>query len=445
MSPRAARSRSPEPRATLAPGATLRDHGPMAHRQHPQSPVGTDEQRLCARGQACAGATRDTETDEWHPMPVGYGFCPADATLIEGQVPLLPGSYARLQEQMADPFRSRPPGGGGRRPPASRVLVDASGDALLREAALVLSGWAARVRAVPGISHSPRRHRPDTLEGVTESCDVLAKWTTQLLALPPGPTLRTWEYLPGRETRNAPAVPCRHCGAFVSPSPSGRHYWPAVCTHAVVVPALWREGPDGTRTPVAWACAACSTLFRGSPPARRPPCAHQPAAARPAPAQPHRDRGRTQADVEEEIAGLEVVRAGDGWVTVLTDLSGIDAGLDVLELAARFRRILLEAPAPPETFDGVPCRECDTMGSLEATPLPVGGGDEEHDPYSRCSVPACRAAFTRKEHDEWVKMYAAWTRGAGILVCARCERGDCRSGGCLWDQCACAARGHAAA
>ena len=377
-------------------------------------------------------------------------------------IPGLPESYDRLAGQMTDPLRSKGAAPGPRRPPGSRVLVDAGDDALLREAAMMLNGWAARTRAVPGIQHSPRQHLPHTQAGVEENCDVLARHATQLLALPPGPTLRTWEYAPGRPApvpaapslqalgaarseslgmggprpaRPGPAVPaarCRRCGVFVIPSPSGKRWWPAVCTHAVTVPTRWAEDKDGNRHAVAWACAECSTPFRGSPPARRPACLHEPSAA--APARP----GGMPADVEEQIAGLEVVRAGDGWVTVITGLSGIDAGLDVLDLREKFRRHLGETPARPVALEGVPCRSCEKTALVEADPPhdPAAEKDKSH-----CE--ACGDRMTPGEYASWTARYKSYVEGTGTLTCRMCELNRCRE--CRFFACECAAAGHRAA
>lgn len=383
-------------------------------------------------------------------MAVNAGFCPADESVIEGAIPLLPGSWERLAAQSTDPFRSRGPSSGGRRPPGSRVLVSSADDALLREAASHLSGWAARVRAVPGIDHSARQHDPGTLEGVAESCGVLARWTTQLLALPPGPVTRTWEYAPGRHAsapplpslhamaegmrtrpRSSPAVPCRRCGIFVTPSPSGRFWWPAVCSHAVVEPSAWREDKDGSPVAVAWACTECGTPFRGKPPARRPPCAHEPSGP------PPERSGGIPADIEAEIEGLEVVRAGDGWVTVITEHDGIDAGLDILGLAAKFRRLLGESPARPESLDGIPCRDCEEMSSLVRADPPSDPSAKA--PHSRCT--SCGDLMDRDEYDEWVKQYNAYAKGGGKPpTCRRCEMGNCSQ--CCWAVCSCAEEGH---
>ena len=421
-------------------------------------------QHPCPRGTRCSSSARD-EDGAWHPLLINSVFCPADEAAVINTLPGLPESYARLSHQMTDPLRSKGPGPGSRQPPGSRVLIGAGDEALLREAAAVLNGWAARVRAVPGISLSPRRRLPYTQAGVEENCTVLARHAVQLLALPPGPTLRTWEYPPGRHapapalpplhamaagarrTARTPfpaAVPCRRCGTFVTPSPSGKHWWPAVCTHAVTLPSAYAEDKDGNRYPVAWSCAECSTPFRGSPPAPRPACAHEPsaAAAPPRPAGRRQGQARTQAEVEAEIEGLEVVRAGDGWVTAITELSGADAGLDILDLSSRFKGRLQESDPPPEYLDGVPCHGCEAM-SLVRAPLPAGPEREGEKPaFSVCTVPSCRHVMTRGEYDDWAKRYAIWAQGTEI-ACTRCDQKRCEE--CQWNGCACRARGHAAA
>lgn len=424
-------------------------------------PPSGEGQHECPRGAFCASSTRDDD-GAWHPLLINSVFCVADESAIVNAIPGLAESWERLAGQAADPLRSRGTGPGGRRPPGSRVLVDAGADALLREAAMTLNGWAARVRGVPGISLSPRRHLPDTLAGVTENCDVLAKWTTQLLALPPGPTLRTWEYAPGRpEPRPAapslaamgaarseslglggprpprpgpavPAVPCRRCGLFVVPSPSGKHWWPAVCTHAAVLESAWAEDRDGNRYPVAWACAECSTPFRGSLPRPRPACDHRPAGAPPA------RSGGIPADTEAEIEGLEVVRAGDGWVTCFTSLAGADAGLDVLELTARFRRLLGESPARPEALDGVPCRNCEAMASLVRADPPSDPKAEAM--HSRCET--CGDVMGPGEFREWVRQWDAYVKHGEPVACRRCQLE--RHAECFGVSCGCAAAGHAA-
>jgi len=387
--------------------------------------AGGEGQHECPRGALCASSTRDAE-GTWHPLLVNSAFCPADESAIANAIPDLPRSWFLLAARIGDPVRS---GRGVRRPPGSRVLLNAEADALLRTSSAILMGWAARVRAVPGLQLSANRHLPDKPEGVRDNCAVLARHVTQLLALPPGPVIRTWTWLPGKEATRAPAVPCRRCGLPVSPSPSGKHWWPAVCAHPSAVPAAYGEDSDGTMTPTAWACAACSKRL---PPgwSAAPRCDHAAAA------DPGGWRtGAVSADVEEEIGDLEIVHAGEGWATCVTELSGIDAGLDVLDLAARFRKHLQESPARPEPLEGVPCRSCEKTALVEADP--PHDPDAEKD-KSRCT--ACGDRMAPDEYASWTARYKSYVEGSGSITCRLCELGDCRD--CRFAACACDRPGH---
>ncbi len=317
----------------------------MAARNHYQAAsvtVTTEGQRECARDTRCSAKTRD-EDGNWHPARTYSPFCPADTTRITQDAEALPEAYERLAARIGDPART---GRAVRVPPGSRVLVNPEIDALLRLIAGFTGGWAARTRAIPGLSLARSAHAHGTAGRVADDCGVLARHTVPLLALPSGPMARTWT-------------------------------WPA-----------------------------------GSP---MPP------------------------ELEAEIGGLEICHIGDGWVTALTGLSGEAAGLDVLDLHSRAARLLGETPAPPEYLDGIPCRSCEAMSALTLTEQPPPDPEKPPPPWCRCV--GCRDEMTRKELGEWVAMYAAWVKGAGILTCRRCDLGLCD--GCQWKGCGCAAGGHA--
>lgn len=410
-------------------GESRRDRGRRGAPALPAAEV-TDP---CIRADRCSGGRRNLDAGDWSPAQAAQHVCLACRTVLEQSLADFPGAYGRLAGLSANPARS---GRAVRVPPGSRVLVNAEADALMREASDVLGGWAARVRAVPQLSLSRHGYPHGSADQVREDCRVLALHTDPLLALDVAPALRTWTYLPGKASARPQAVPCRRCGLPVSPAPSGKRWWPAVCSHPSSVVAAYAEDSDGNPYPVTWTCAACSKHlpkgFQGAP-----ACAHEPSRAVAAAS------SGIPADVEDEIGDLEVVRTGDGWVTAVTFLNGGDAALDVIDLAHRAARLLRETPAPPETFDGIPCRGCEAMGSLERAHLPAGPEDPDRDAYSRCTVPSCREVMTRAEHGAWTAMYAAWTKGSGILVCARCEAGNC--GDCQWGGCSCRSAGHAAA
>lgn len=407
-----------------------------ARRDDPDVP-----QPPCERGERCAGGRRSPETLEFLPAPAAQHLCLACQAVLAQALDELPAAYDRLAVMSLNPARS---GSAVRVPPGSRILASPEADALMREVSDVTANWAARVRAVPQLSLSRHGCAHGSRGQVTADCATLAAHATQFLALPPGEMTRTWTYLPGGRGGDArPLAACRRCGLPVSPAPSGRHWWPAVCTHPRAVAAAYAEDALGNRYPSALACAACSKRL---PPGWEPPapCEHEPSRAVPVHARktPVPRGPRTLADVEDEIGGLEVVRAGDGWVTAFTWLHGGQGACEVIEARQKAARLLRETPARPEAFDGLPCRDCDTMGSLERAEAPAGPPDPDLDPWSRCSVPGCRAVMTRAEHDAWAAMYAAWAEGSGILVCARCERRECPD--CQWPACSCRAAGHAA-
>jgi hypothetical protein len=147
-------------------------------------------------------------------------------------------------------------------------------------------------------------------------------------------------------------------------------------------------------------------------------------------------------DTEAVIGALDAVRGGDGWVTAFTALSGEDAGLEVIDLRYRAVRLLGETPAPPELLDGIPCRSCEAMSSLEVVPTPPP--DPEKPPPVFCRCGECRDEMARKEYDDWVRQYHAWVKGSGILTCRRCDLGHCktRPSDCQWSACTCKASGH---
>lgn len=400
----------------------------------------------CERAQRCAGGRRNPDTLAWSPAPASQHLCPACQAVLEQALADLPGAYARLNLMSASPARS---GRAVRVPPGSRILANPEADALMREISDVTAGWAARVRAVPQLSLSRHAYPHGSYDQVNDDCRrVLGLHPQPLLALPAASMFRTWPYLPGwdpadgREPDPVPVVPCRRCALPVSPSPSGKRWWPAACAHPSTVVAAYADDAKGNPVPSAWACGACSRrLPRGYRPP--PPCDHQPSRAVSPPARrtPAPKGPRTLADVEDEIGHLRVIRAGDGWITAETSLHGGQGACELIEALSKARGLLRESPPPPDHLEGVPCRSCETFG-LERAPLPAGP-DTGHEPaFSRCPNLACRDTMTRPEYQEWAAWYAAWAKGED-LACTRCEQKRC--GECSYPGCACRAAGHAAA
>lgn len=143
---------------------------------------------------------------------------------------------------------------------------------------------------------------------------------------------------------------------------------------------------------------------------------------------------------ETRLGDCQIASVGDDWVHVLEFLDGAAAGAEILDLHWRARKLTGQAPAPRDLLDGIPCRSCEAMSSLEV--MPAEPPDPEKPPplFCRCSVPGCGDEMTRAEYDEWVRMYEAWTRGAGVLTCRRCELRECRH--CQWAACGCRKAGH---
>lgn len=320
----------------------------MPARQSPQVPSAATVQRRCAREAWCSAKTRDAESGEWLPAAANQPLCPADRTVLITYLGELPGCYDRLQGRATDPVKT---GRAVRVPPGSRVLVSPEADALMRETAATLAGWAARVRAVPQLSLTHHGQVPGSLEAVRADCATLTAHPDPLLALAPAPMTRTWSWRPGE------AMP---------------------------------------------------------------------------------------ADMEKAIADLRVKYAGDGWATALTSLDGEDAALEILDLRHRIVRFLNETPAPPELLDGIPCRACEAMSSLEVLPADHPDPAKPDPLFSRCTEPGCKDEMTRREYDAWVVQYGAWTRGAGVLTCRRCQLRLCAAdpASCVFLACQCRATGH---
>jgi hypothetical protein len=370
--------------------------GGMAPRQAVQVPAVTDdEQRSCARDQWCAASTRDAE-GTWHPALTWQPYCPACTSRIVTCLTELPPLYSLLTSGTAALARAT---GKVRVPPGPRILVSPAAEALAREASAVLAGWAARVRDTPGLRLSPPRHPPGTPGRVREDCNALARHPGPLMALADGWTTRAYDLPEAAVPLNRASGACRRCGRTVTRSP---------------VSGWW------------WACDGQAAGF----------CDHDPGPVPEATAD-----GPVPGGVgfthhrPEDLSEEEIVSIGDGWVKVMRRLSAVHAGAEILDLHWHARRLTGQVPASADTRDGVPCRNCEAMSSLALAEQPPPDPAKPPPPYTRCLE--CRDEMTREELTAWADMYAAWSKGAGILTCRRCELG--LHSECCWPSCGCCA------
>ncbi len=109
------------------------------------------------------------------------------------------------------------------------------------------------------------------------------------------------------------------------------------------------------------------------------------------------------AQLPEDAPG--VVRSV--YAAVHADLSGADAGLEILRVHRLARAALGETKARPEELLGVPCRneECDML-ALRRAELPSDPAAPAW--WSECS--ACGDRMTEEEYRDWVRRYARWAQ-----------------------------------
>lgn len=336
-------------------------------------------------------------------------FCQPCTSRVTASLAEFPPLYALLTA--GRPGLARRAGPKTRVPPGPRIQVSPAADALDREASAVLAGWAARVRAVPNLQLSAPEHPLRTPERVREDCRVMALHPAPLLALAPGWTSRFYDLPDGGRggLLNWARGTCRKCGRTVTRSRVSGWWW----------------------------------AYDGQPAGF---CDHDPGPAAPAAPAP----GPVPDSLEADIGDEEIVHAGDGWLKVMRCLGAVHAGAEILDLHWHARRLTGQVPAQPDILDGTPCRACEAMSSLALAGQPPADPAGPEPPFCRCT--ACHDEMTRAEYDAWAEMYAAWTKGAGILTCRRCDLGLCerrpatweplppeRRARCCWDACACCA------
>jgi hypothetical protein len=110
---------------------------------------------------------------------------------------------------------------------------------------------------------------------------------------------------------------------------------------------------------------------------------------------------RSAAELPEGTLGL--VHPAGGYAEVILDLSGADAGLEILSIHYRARSALRQTSPPPEKLDGIYCRRCEQISLYRAAPPSSPEGPEY---YSECDN--CGQLMTREEYIRWVRLYHAW-------------------------------------
>jgi hypothetical protein len=337
----------------------------------------------------------DSKTSRREPMRTSRSFCDPCRSRIIACLEELPPAYSRLAAALGDAPKT---GQAVKVPFGPAEPIRAEIDALMRVTAVILHGWEFRVRRSRLALAS--RDTPDILDpaSVAKAAETAATHIDVLLALQPGWMTRTFTFPPGKPGASAAQEgTCRHCGRRVARLVSGR-------------PGRWY------------------VLSAGGGPV--PACAHEP-------------RGITSsksmtlmpAELETEIGGEEIVAIGDGWVQVTRHLAAAAAGNEIIGLHYRARRHLGETRPPPESLDGIPCRQCDEMALERAEPP---GNPEIPASHSRCAL--CRDEMDREEFSQWAEMYASWAHAAQIQVCRRCSLDRCED--CCWAQCSCDAGDH---
>lgn len=350
-------------------------------------PAGTDGQRYCARGDWCAASTRDTE-GAWTPALTWQPYCETCTSRIVNCLTGFPPLYGLLASGGTGPARAA---GKVRIPAGPRILISPAAEALAGEASAVLAGWAARVRAVPGLQLASPRHPFRSPARVREDCLDLARHRNALLALDAGWTTRVYGRPEAGRWLNRAAGTCRKCRRKVTRSPVSGWWW----AHDGL-PAGFCDHDPGPVAP----------------------------AVPPSPAAP--------GDLAEDI-GEEVICEGDGWVKVMRFYGAVQAGAEILELHWHASRLTGQVPAAPDVLDGMPCRSCEAMSSLVRLEQPPPDPVKPPPAAYRCGD--CGDEMTRAELTGWAAQYAAWTAGAGILTCRRCDL-DLHPE-CCWPGCTC--------
>jgi hypothetical protein len=97
--------------------------------------------------------------------------------------------------------------------------------------------------------------------------------------------------------------------------------------------------------------------------------------------------------------------------------------------------VLGELKPKPESFDGIPCRQCEDIALVRADP--------PADPRAPAMMSRCAHCGDVMDADEFhghSVRYKQWAESAGIPACRRCQREDHDE--CQWSACPCRNGGH---
>jgi hypothetical protein len=372
----------------------------MASRKHstrivnPATGIDHEAGHPCSRipAEFCDGsrvAWLEDGSSRREPALTSRPFCDPCRSRILACLEELPSAYGRLQDALGDPPKTgdliRAPFG-----PTENIRPEV--DALMRVISVILHGWEARVRG-SRLRLTQRTAPILAAESVKVAAETIGKNIDVLLALQDGWMSRTYA-IPLEKPGDAAGWTerCRHCGRRISLSE---------------VSGWWFLAEQAT--------------------GRENDCDHDPLETTgPVPPVVIPD------EILAVIGGREILRKGDGWIKVMDELGGAAAGNEILTLQWRARRMLGETKAQPESFDGIPCRACESMALERAEPpsdpkLPAN--------HSKC--PDCGDEMDRDTFAQWADTYVSWARGAGIRKCRRCSLAEPRHDECCWHACSC--------
>jgi hypothetical protein len=154
------------------------------------------DQRPCARGEWCSARTVTAVDGERVVTPAltPRVYCDWCSEYIATCASELPAYWLRLAAAIGDPLQAEVQ---VHIPFGPQIILREDVDAHLRLMAVLLGGWAARVRSVARLAFPAAPH--DSAGGILGNARTLATHTAVLLALEPGWMTRGSSFPPGRK------------------------------------------------------------------------------------------------------------------------------------------------------------------------------------------------------------------------------------------------------